>query len=85
MLGWISLAGIKPRLSLSFESSAWDLFFLLEKIEDNLIYSDVLSTTKNKLYYLLSSNKKLKIIDKNNFIVNDINIHGNNYGIMIFT
>ncbi len=56
-----------------------------EKIEDDIIYSDVLSTTKNKLYYLLSSNRKLKIIDKNNFIVNDINIHGSNYGIMIFT
>ena len=56
-----------------------------EKIEDNLIYSDVLSTTKNKLYYLLSSNKELKIIGKNNFIVNDINIHGSNYGVMVFS
>ncbi|MDP6648396.1 MAG: hypothetical protein QGH34_03320 [Candidatus Woesearchaeota archaeon] len=56
-----------------------------EKIKDEIIYSDVMSTTKSKLYYLLSSNKKLKIIDKNSFYVNEINIKGPKYGIMIFT
>ena len=61
--------------------------FLLRKYEKNnneIIYSDVLSTAKSKMYFLISSNNKLEIIDKNNFIVNDINIQGNNYGIMVF-
>lgn len=56
-----------------------------EKINDEIIYSDVLSTTKNKLYYMLSSNRKLRIIDKSSFIVNDVNINGNDYGVMVFT
>ena len=56
-----------------------------EKIDDTIIYSDVLTTTKNKLYFLLSSNKKLKIIDKNNFVVGDVDIKGEDYGIMVFT
>ena len=56
-----------------------------EKINDEIIYGDVLTTAKSKLYYLLSSNKKLRIIDRNNFIASDINIKGNGYGIMIFT
>ena len=55
-----------------------------EKINDEIIYGDVLTTAKSKLYYLLSSNKKLMIVDKNNFIVNDINIKGNQYGVMVF-
>lgn len=56
-----------------------------EKIGNELIYGDVLTTAKSKLYFLLSSNKKLKIIGKNNFIASDINIKGKWYGIMIFT
>ena len=56
-----------------------------EKINNEIIYSDVLTTAKTKLYYLLSSNKKLKIIDKNNFVVSDVNIKGQQYGIIIFT
>lgn len=56
-----------------------------EKIKDDIIYGDVLTTTKSKLYYLLSSNKKLKIIDKNGFIVSDENIKGDKFGVMIFT
>jgi len=56
-----------------------------EKMNDEIIYSDVLTTAKSKLYFLLSSNKKLRIVDKNSFIVNDINIKGNGYGVMIFT
>ena len=55
-----------------------------EKINDEIIYSDVLTTAKSKLYYLLSSNKKLRIVDKNSFIINDINIKGKDYGVMIF-
>ena len=64
-----------------------DGIFLLrkyEKIDNEIIYSDVLTTTKSKLYYLLSSNKKLKIIYKNSFTVNEINIKGPKYGVMVF-
>jgi len=56
-----------------------------EKVDNGIIYDDVLSTTKSKLYFLLSSNKLLKISDKNNFVVNDVNIKGQEYGVMIFT
>ncbi|MBI2650572.1 hypothetical protein HYX04_04625 [Candidatus Woesearchaeota archaeon] len=56
-----------------------------EKVNDEVVYSDVLTTAKSKLYYLLSSNRKLKIIDKNNFVVNDANIKGENYGVMVFS
>ena len=56
-----------------------------EKIKDEIIYSDVLTTTKSKLYFLLSSNRKLKIINKNSFVVGDVNIKGKNYGVIIFT
>lgn len=55
-----------------------------EKINDEIIYGDVLTTTKSKLYFLLSSSRKLRIIDKNNFIINDVNIQGPQYGIMVF-
>ena len=55
-----------------------------EEINEEILYSDVLTTTKSKLYYLLSSNKKLKIVDKNNFIVNGVDIKGNGYGIIVF-
>ena len=56
-----------------------------EKIKSGILYSYILSTAKSKLYFLLSSNKQLKIIDKNSFVVNDVHISGENYGIMIFT
>ena len=56
-----------------------------EKIGDEIIYSDVLTTVKSKLYYLLSSSKELKIIDKNNFIVNGESIKGKDYGVIVFT
>ena len=55
-----------------------------EKINGEIIYGDIISTTKSKLYFLISSNNKLKIVDKNNFIVNDINIKGKDYGVMMF-
>ena len=55
-----------------------------ERINNEIIYGDVLSTAKSKLYFLLNSNKKLEIIDKNNFAVGDVNIKGKNCGIMIF-
>ncbi|MEK6946067.1 MAG: hypothetical protein AABX32_00515 [Nanoarchaeota archaeon] len=62
--------------------------FLLRRYEINnneTIYSDVVSTTKSKLYFLVSSNNKLRIVDKNNFFVNDVGISGENFGFMIFT
>ena len=61
--------------------------FLLRKheiINDGNIYSDVLTTTKSKLYFLLSSSRKLRVVDKNNFIVGNVNIKGENYGAMVF-
>ncbi|MBI2647120.1 hypothetical protein HYW99_01470, partial [Candidatus Woesearchaeota archaeon] len=61
--------------------------FLLRKnarIGNKIIYGDVLTTTKSKLYYLLSSNKLLEIVDKNSFVVSDINISGPQYGVMVF-
>ncbi|MBI1935797.1 hypothetical protein HYS31_05135 [Candidatus Woesearchaeota archaeon] len=61
--------------------------FLLRKYEktgNEIEYSNVLTTTKSKLYYLLSSNKNLKVVGKNNFMVNDIEIRGKQFGIMAF-
>jgi len=55
-----------------------------QKINNQIAYNDVMTTTKSKLYYLLSSNRKLRIIDKNNFVMNDINIKGENYGVIVF-
>lgn len=54
-------------------------------INSELIYSDVLTTTKSKLYYLISSNKKLKVLGKNNFVISDVNFKGDNYGVMAFS
>jgi len=62
--------------------------FLLRRYKrnnDKLIYGDVVSTAKSKLYFLVSSNNKLKITDKNNFFVNDVGISGENFGVMVFT
>ena len=56
-----------------------------EKENNEIIYGDVISTAKSKLYFLVSSNNKLRIIDKNNFFVNDVGISGENFGIMVFT
>ena len=56
-----------------------------EKIDSKIVYGDILTTTKSKLYYLLSSNKELEIIDKNNFIIGGENIKGDEWGVMIFT
>ena len=56
-----------------------------EKIGDKIVYGDVLTTAKGKLYFLLASNKELKIFDKNNFVVSDIDVKGPQYGVMIFT
>ena len=55
-----------------------------ERVDNKIIYGDILTTTKSKLYYLLSSSKALKIINKNNFLVSDMNIQGSQYGIMVF-
>ncbi len=56
-----------------------------QKADGELTYSDALTTTKSKMYYLLSSNKKLRIIGKNSFEVNEIAVSGKDYGIMLFT
>ncbi len=56
-----------------------------EKKNDELVYSNVVSTTKSKLYFLLNSNNKLKVIGRNNFFVNGIKIQGEKFGIMVFT
>ena len=55
-----------------------------ERINNEIIYGEVLSTAKSKLYFLLNSNKTLKIIDKNNIVVGDANLSGSQYGIMSF-
>ena len=60
------------------------LFRKYEKAGDKIIYGDILNTAKSKLYFLLNSNKKLKIIDKNNIVVNDVNIGGDKFGVIIF-
>jgi hypothetical protein len=61
--------------------------FLLRNYEKNnneIIYSNILSTAKSKLYFLLNSDNRLEIINKNNFFVNDMNIQGDKFGIMVF-
>jgi len=56
-----------------------------KKFNDKIIYNDVLTTSKSKLYYLLYSNKQLSIIDKNSFVLSDINIKGSQHGVMVFS
>lgn len=56
-----------------------------EKVDNKIIYGDVLTTAKSKLYFLLSSNKELKIISKNSFVVNEVNIKREGYGVMVFS
>lgn len=56
-----------------------------EKISSRIVYGDILTTAKSKLYYLLSSGRELEIIGKNSFIANNVKVEGSNYGIMIFT
>lgn len=77
-------SGILQRIAVYTDNEG---IFLLRKqgnIGDEIIYNDVLTTAKSKLYFLLSSNKKLKIIGKNRFIVGDTAIEGKGYGIMVF-
>lgn len=77
-------SGILKGVAVYTEEEGIFLLRKCEKIKNEIIYSDVLSTTKSKLYFLLSSNKNLKIINKNHFVVNDISIMGDKYGIMVF-
>jgi len=56
-----------------------------EKAGSRIAYGGIMTTAKSKLYYLLSSNKEMNIISRNSFIVNDVKIEGNDYGIMLFT
>ncbi|MBI2655485.1 hypothetical protein HYX06_03620 [Candidatus Woesearchaeota archaeon] len=60
------------------------LFRNYEKNNNEIIYRDILSTEKSKLYFLLNSNNKLKGVDKDNFSVNDITVHGDKFGVMVF-
>lgn len=55
-----------------------------EKMGNRIVYGDVLTTTKSKLYYLLSSNEELEILGNNSFVVNDVKIEGDDYGVMVF-
>ena len=55
-----------------------------EKIGNKITYGDVMTTTKSKMYYLLSSNKELEILSKNNFIIGGENIIGEEIGVMVF-
>lgn len=54
------------------------------KAGNGLSYNEVLATAKNKLYFLLSSNRELRIVNKNNFIVGGMEIKGRQYGVMVF-
>lgn len=81
----IMFSGILQSVVVYTKSEGIFLLRKHEKINDEIIYSDVLTTTKSKLYFLLSSSRKLKIIDKNNFVVGDVNIKGENYGVMVFS
>ena len=56
-----------------------------EKIGDRVIYGDILTTTRDKLYYLISSNKELTVMGKNRFLISDVEISGKEYGFMAFT
>ena len=56
-----------------------------ERIGEKAFYSDVLTTTKSKLYYLLSSNKELSISGKNSIIVGGEELKSTDMGIMVFT
>ena len=61
--------------------------FLLRKHEmsgNEMIYGDVVSTAKSKLYFLVSSNNEIRIIGKNNFFVNGVGISGEKFGVMVF-
>lgn len=55
-----------------------------ERINNRIVYGDILTTAKSKLYYLLSSNGELEIFGKNSFVVNDAKIEGKSYGVMFF-
>ncbi len=84
----LPLAEIFPKILKSVLVYTTDEgIFLLkncEKIGEEIAYNEVLTTTKNKLYFLLSSNRKLRIESKKSFFVDDINIKGRRYGICIF-
>ena len=56
-----------------------------QKIGNGIVYGDVLTTAKNKLYYLISSNRELEIIDNCNFLINEIKIGGADFGVMVFS
>lgn len=49
-----------------------------------MIFSDILTTTTNELFQLLQSNKKLKVMNKNDIQINDIAIEGEDKGFMVF-
>ena len=60
-------------------------FCLASRVEASLFPNLLLLLfTTLTAIFLLSSNKKLKIIDKNSFWIDDINIKGPQCGIMVF-
>lgn len=77
-------AGILQRLVVYTLEEGVFLLRAYEMPGNDYVYDDILTTTKSKLNYLLSSNKKLKMIGKNSFTVNDAVIQGKKYGIMAF-
>ncbi len=77
-------AGILKRLVVYTLEEGIFLLRTFEMVDNELVYDDVLTTTKNKLYYLLSSSNKLRVIGKNSFAVNDAIIQGRKFGIMAF-
>jgi|TARA_B100002003_G_scaffold249118_1_gene284551 hypothetical protein len=54
-----------------------------KKINNEITFDNILSTTRNEIYDLLINNKKIEIIDKNNIKINNEEI--DNAGLMLFT
>ena len=62
--------------------------FLLRGYKKNgeeITYSGVVSTSKSKLHYLLSSGKRIKVLSKNRFFLEDELVEGKNKGVMAFS
>ncbi len=61
--------------------------YQFEKISNEITYEDVLTTKKSKLYFLISSNNKLKIINKNHILMDNFDVKAtkdDQFGIMVF-
>jgi hypothetical protein len=84
-----------PQVALLFESMLKSAVvytlnegvFLLRKVENNegeILYADVISTSRSKLFYLLSSSRKMKVLGKNKFFAADELVEGKDKGVMVF-